>query len=447
MPSNTIRFFICTRNRPEVLGKCISSVAQEFQRAFPSLSAHCYVFDDSTSHQLSAQVSSMCKSRRFPSLHLHRIGLKEQKEISQKLGKLEPRSLKLLNSSCKKLGTGSWDLAGVRNFAFLFANCISNDDDLLIFLDDDILFQSTTYHGHFISIDGAAVLRQFSDHTPQNGVAASGVGYLGRSDISIKEHVRLLLEDLHTLFNLESKVRQQKDTLKKLLREISLFPTTLPIRLNHSCTEQVEYGPGISGAALATTSASLKSHGLLRCYNEDWIWLSLLGESNDTVRRIEPKLIHAAPPQLPITIDFLIYQNIGEIIYYALEYVMKDIPSQQDRISWCKDKLSLEHFVAAKQDASSEICVILKNINNTKTLFQRLNWEIAGGSDAFRSAEQSLYKMKYYFDYVLNFIGTLDPAYLYKSFSLYLTRIPVWQNLLKCAKFKLGCFNHHPMEV
>ena len=290
-----------------------------------------------------------------------------------------PDAFRLLRAATRPLGHGPWDLAGARNLAFLLAYCESDDDDLVVFLDDDILLTSAEYRGRFVEVDGASLLRELLASTPPGSLTASGAAYLGQFDGSILDHLRAALENP---------------------ADLSAFPATLPARLIFEAAPPATEGPGISGALLATTPAALRSHFLPACYNEDWIWLSLLGKPGAEIRKAESRALHAAPAFRNVSRALFSYQSIGEVVYLAVESG--------------RTALSTAHFLAAKESLLRDMCVLLEPCTRL------------GAVAVAQFLQQELVHVK-----------AMDPAALHAWFRRYLENIPVWQNLLETARERL----------
>lgn len=440
MTQRRYKFFICTRDRSEILERCILSLATSFDKAFPGIQADCYIFDDSTIRDASHQIYTMWNEQKILGLQVSVIDFRKQMAILQGLSCLSPQYHALLNSSCKKIGQGQWDLAGVRNFAFICAYAYSHEDDLLVFLDDDILFHSNTYHNYFIPISGDEVLRKFSALTPSNSMKASGVGYFGRADIPAHEHIILVIENVRAFVKQPEQVQKHPELFDTLLQEVSLFPQTLPTFLNLPDTTSLESGPGISGAALATTPASVRSHGLIRYYNEDWIWLSLLGASESAIQRIEPRLMHAAPSQLPITKDFFNYQMSGDIMYFAIEYTFSAIPAGYNRLQWCKEHICNDHFAAARQSQMQKIHAALEQVHFISNIIDGTYLDPLVSPQVVAAVGQGIRSMREYLAHALSFIESQEPACFYERFLLYLESTQSWPGLLDAVK---GHLNHN----
>jgi len=441
-----IRFFISTRGRIDSLEGCIASLSKASANAFPDASATCCVFDDSTVNDLSAQVRIVCKKHSNDHFRVQIIDRTAQSQLLQAFSALHSDFRGLLDSSCKMLANRQWDLAGVRNFAFIVAYGISNANDLIIFLDDDILFESAVYCGHFVPIDGAEAIKQLEETTAPGTVGVSSVSYFGRVDPPIDEHIGLVARDLVRALLAARNDNAWAEQFRINLNEIGFFPTSLPARLNLPNTDPIESGSGIGGTVVATTPASLFSHGLPRCYNEQRIWESTLGATSEVTRRIRFPLLHAAPPQLPITTSSLFYQNRGDIVYRAVKSVLENAPSDFPRIAWCGETLSAEHFAVAKQNVLDRVHATIRSAVEAGRF---LEWEgviQVAASQQLAESKRAIEHMAYYLQDSINFIEAQDPKTLYQWFLDYLGSRPMWQELLMEAKAVLRTFNMGWME-
>ncbi len=428
--TRVFRFFVCTRNRPEELGQCLSSLDHTFRCAFPGQQAHGYIFDDSTTQEMSRHVFDLCTQQRFESLHVHYIRAAEDIARLSSSSYLTPQRFQQLLSFCKQPGYSSWDLAGVRNLAFVCALSCAQEDDFLLFLDDDMLFESAPYHGHFIVIDGVSVLRQLAQQTLPGMVVASGAGYYGRHDTSLRQHVHLVLEEVGQLLSIHGMGTKMSPLLQHRLHELSHFPHAIPLRLNLPGSALAEGGPGISGAVLATTVASLRSHCLPRWYNEDWIWLSLLSAGPGTLRKIEAHIIHAAPPQPPVTLEFFQYQMYGDIMYLALENFLKNIPHQAHHITYYQHHLSSSHFVAAQQESLQILWNDWKQVQEIQRFLFPLQQDKSSDSIDLLPLFQSLHHVAQYLHETIRFVEAQTPALLWNDFQRYLDAIAIWREAL-----------------
>jgi len=108
------------------------------------------------------------------------------------------------------------------------------------------------------------------------------------------DHLRLVSEDALRLLSRDSDGCDARDEAALLLDQLRLFPSTLPVQLAFAGARDSIEGPGVSGALLATTPASMYSHFLPLCYNEDWIWLALLGRPDAAINKASHRVLHAS---------------------------------------------------------------------------------------------------------------------------------------------------------
>lgn len=432
-PRGDLRFFICSRDRPSSLRRCIDGLGHALREASLDGQAICYIVDDSTRPEFSAHVHSIAGTAGSNGLQLAVVDRARQNAINEQLAGLGSDQLRLLKSVTRKLGEGPWDLAGVRNLAFLLAYCYSNEDDLVVFLDDDILLTSAVYRGRFVEVDGASLIRELLSSTPRRDLVASGVAYFGQFDGSILDHLRLVSEDTLRLLSRDTRGRDPRDQAGALLGELSLFPSTLPVQLAFAGARDSTEGPGISGALFATTPASLYSHFFPFCYNEDWIWLALLGRPGAAIRRVSCRALHAALPQREIGSAVLDYQNIGEVVYRAVRSAMNDAPLGCTALEQCGETVSADHFLSAKESLMREMHSLL----DVRVRIDRSNsgWLDEGALRV--SARSALASIERYIEDALVRVEAVNHAALHLWFRHYLADIPGWRNLLDRARARL----------
>ena len=152
------------------------------------------------------------------------------------------------------------------------------------------------------------------------------------------------------------------------LRQLSRFPSVLPIQLALPDVRLPQDGPGISGALLATTPASLRSHFLPGCYDEDWIWLALLGRPGTAIRRAGAEAVHAALPQEGITADLVTYQCAGEILYRAIREISDTWDGGCSLPEHCAASMSVAHFRRAMRSMAGEIGSAIQQVTRTREI-------------------------------------------------------------------------------
>jgi hypothetical protein len=425
-PTGQFRCFLCTRNRPRELARCLDSLTRSFLLAFPGRHLDCFIFDDSTSETLSAETACLCRGPSSAEVTRHYV--RTAADIAQVVTLPPSPFLPQVVASCKQLGSDAWDLAGVRNLAFLCALSCSQEEDLLLFLDDDILFESAWYAGHWIAVDGVAVLRQLIDQTIPQVITASGVGYYGRHDTSLRQHLALIVKELRQALCGEERLPLEHSSFERLLHDLSHFPHTMPIRLNLRDNHLAEGGPGLSGAVLATTPVTLRSHGLPRWYNEDWTWLSLLESAS--LQKIEAAVLHAAPPQTLVTHEFFRYQVRGDIIYAALAAVLASLPSHLPRLSACQQQLSPQHFTLARQELVQALRLDQKHLTNVIHRLCSRGTAFRTQPIALPTVLAGLHAITRYLEDADAFARSLDSWHLWDEVQRYFASMALWRSAL-----------------
>jgi hypothetical protein len=432
-PRGVLRFFICSRDRPAILRRCIEGLGQVLREASLDGQAICYIVDDSTRPEFSAYEHSIVGSADSNGLQIEVVDRTWQDAIYERLAGLGSGPMTLLKSATRKLGHGAWDLAGVRNFAFLLAYCYSNEDDLVVFLDDDILLTSAVYRGRFVEVDGAPLIRELMSSTPRGDLVASGTAYFGQVDGSVMDHLRLVSEDALRLLSRDSDGCDARDEAALLLDQLRLFPSTLPVQLAFAGARDSIEGPGVSGALLATTPASMYSHFLPLCYNEDWIWLALLGRPDAAINKASHRVLHASPPQQEIVSGVLDYQNIGEIVYRAVRTAIDDAPPGRTALEQCEETISADHFLSAKESLMRE----MRSLLDVRARIERSASEWPNEGDLRLSARSALAGIERYIEDAIVRTEAADHAALHLWFRHYLADIPAWRNLLDWARTRL----------
>lgn len=361
------RFFLCTRDRPYFVRRSLLSLSQACRAAARGPltdNVPVFILDDSTLAQHSVVLRNLVRQLRpaIRPLHPVLIGSSSQRRHITTLLRDLPEDLdRVKHSFIRTLGSGPWDLAGVRNLAFLLGYSVSACDDLMILLDDDIVFSPTTYRGTRYNIDGGGALCELVAHTPRGGQVAAGVHYVGEMDTSLLDHLSICMRALPPS-------EHSADSLSTV--RLHLFPRLgmrWPKHINQNDRTALHEGPSISGAVLSTTPAAVASHPLPRCYNEDWIWLRLLGSHDQSCLPISRPLLHAGPIRTRVSLDLLAYQQRGEILYAVFNQLLlrwqeNGHGKPSDPIQWCTTHLAPEQFARAQHEAIADIRRMQKSL-------------------------------------------------------------------------------------
>lgn len=338
-------YIITTRDRPDSVLNCIPTLGKAHASAFPEYQSKCFIIDDSTDIANSKKMKSyLASAQQEKNLAVYIIGKSFQSKMLSRLSSTLMPKANYINKTFRELGGGNWDHAGSSNFARLFSYSLLPLDEKILFLDDDIIFDDHSCSNHFIRINGASAILQLYNSVVESDETLSGTTYLGRTDLSVLEHIFFLLIQL-------------KNTTKDIDNNLNLmagFPELLPIHVTLSERDDdpsLPKGPGeISGAVLAVNNVSLTSHGMINYYNEDWIWILLHGKKNKKIYKSSIPLLHCPPSQKKITFDFIKYQEVGEIIYKSMASAIEEAPQNAICLDWFQKNYKISHLENAVTD-------------------------------------------------------------------------------------------------
>lgn len=373
---NAFAYVITTRDRPDAIHNCIISLDTAHTSAFPKCKGKCIIIDDSTHVANSEEMKTrLMLDAQTMNLDVYILGNSFQMKALDNLRLALKPNENYINKTFRGLGKGNWDHAGSSNFARLFAYSFFPSDQKTLFLDDDIVFGNQSCGEHYFKIDGANVLIQLYGSISNNDGVLSGTTYLGRTDLSILEHLFFLLIQL----------RNHPEFVERSVNLIADFPETLPIHVTLSKQDDdpsLPKGPGeISGAVLAVNNRMLSSHGMINSYNEDWIWILLHGRKNKKIYKCDTPLLHCPPSQKKISFEFMVYQEIGEIIFKSLVSSVEEAPQDAFCLEWLRNNYRISHLEKALSDELLDIDLLIKksmivleevNISKAKKDFLRV---------------------------------------------------------------------------
>lgn len=419
-------YVITTRDRPDAVHNCIGSLDIAHALAFPECQSKCIVIDDSISESNSEELKNrLASDNRIKNLATYAVGKSFHKNILDNLLPALKSHENYISKTFRGLGQGNWDHAGSSNFARLFSYSFFSSDEKILFLDDDIVFGSQLCNEHYIEIDGANALSQLYNSISANKGTLSGTTYLGRTDLSVLEHVFFLLVQL----------KNYPEFIERNLNLIAEFPETLPIHTTlseHDNDPSLPKGPGeISGAVLAVNNDILSSHGMINYYNEDWIWILLHGKKSKKIYKCDAPLLHCPPTQKKISFDFMVYQEIGEIIFKSLFSATEQAPQNTHCIEWLRNNYSISHLQGAVTDELLDIdslinksMFVLEEINIDKAKKDYLRTQVIRSIDFISEVNQHIRRLK------------LDD--LYNDVCVYLSSAENWKTVLKKSKAMSG---------
>ena len=413
-----ISFFLCTRDRSEIVEKHLDSIDRALLQTNAANKALYFIVDDNTQQIHKKRLLSLVNSNKYEHLQLYIIDDQVHNHILDQIALTGQEFVDLFSRRTKKLGTGTWDLASTRNLAFLCAYILAGSSTVVTFFDDDMILDNIYYEGYQYYVDGANILDELYNATHKKALHAAGCGYWGRTDISILKHLLHILEVVN---------RSDSLTLIENMYESLLdFPNKLPVRIDTPTTApEGSAGPGpggISGAVLAVTQACLRSHFVPQVYNEDWIWLLFLGDVRYPVTRISRNVVHAAPPQATIPLNFIHYQEYGEVLYQTLANVNSDLPEGSDKLDWFKNHTSTELINIAKAEEIGKVMRCIELVSLLKSAKQ-------SSSEIGRSLE----RLDGILSEILQGLEQIDPGGMLHEISQYIDDIRTWRKMLDFA--------------
>lgn len=333
-----MRFFICTRNRPETAMRCITSLVDAYSVAYPYSNSQIYIIDDSTNSEYFDALQKAISKQGYNNIQITAISRATRLDTLKRF-KSETHDDELKRAidyffEPNDVVPVDWDVSRVRNYAALLAYNVSNDDDIVVFLDDDILLADSNYFNRPITVQGSRVLRDVRAYLRDPRIVAVGTGYWGRIDISVIEHIGKVCDAL-------AKNIKSNQLLEAEYGDLLNFPHTLPVFIEYPSTSdhiEMQLGPGgVSAAFIAFRRSQLETHGFMRCYNEDWIWQLFL-DSDRTIVKLDQKLIHAPPRNSKVETTFAYFQEFGEVVFSSLETAFTNLhlDSRRNSLDWIR---------------------------------------------------------------------------------------------------------------
>lgn len=211
---------------------------------------------------------------------------------------------------------GAWEPGSIRNI--VRAHARRDKPDICFWIDDDIVFGSHDAEGALVVGEGAILLQAMADQL-DGVVLAVGCKYVGRYDLSLAEHAAQVLRGAH------QEISSDPCIVGDCLRILETVPNSLPVVLKQDEADHAEayHGPaGVSSGCLALKWESRDYPPIPHWYNEDWIWLSLLGPSERRVRRVDRSIVHAPPATPGLDVKSLVHQQVGEAVYEVASEVV-----------------------------------------------------------------------------------------------------------------------------
>jgi hypothetical protein len=292
-----IVYALTTRDRADHASVCLSSLDEAHLVAFPGTTAPVYVLDDSESPDASHQLQSHINSIIFRALQPRILTAQIYYEFRKNLLATFPSALELLSSLCRAPGTPGWNLSCARNFLYLFLIAQYTSQQIVCFIDDDIICTPVNYCGQSFLPTVSRVFKRAVYLARKSCYLAVGPKFLGCEDIQI---ARSLIKAFRRLY-------------------AGVLEPGFPhfTALSSGDLDLADSVP--SGGLMLTTVETLKLVPLMPFYNEDWIWGRLVSLApNSYVARIRGFAIHAPPRRAELRAEDIVFQETGEALYAAI---------------------------------------------------------------------------------------------------------------------------------
>jgi hypothetical protein len=189
-------------------------------------------------------------------------------------------------------------------------------NDIVLFFDDDIVFDFGTYHGTHYRSAGRRVIQESVQVVEHDNQAVVGCHYNGRADISLVEHLAHYARQLLA-------VKEQRgctDRAKRLAEQLLAYPD-LPLVVHDDGVIQETYqGPGgLSMGFLALSAHMLPAVRFPNIYNEDWFWIQSLLHRGARCVHLSHALLHAPDVCYGFSAQRALFQEIGDVIWDTLK--------------------------------------------------------------------------------------------------------------------------------
>jgi hypothetical protein len=223
-------------------------------------------------------------------------------------------------------GCGNWDAAGVRNLAAITAACVAAPDDLICWIDDDILLSeidkvdaaNSGYNWDRISkhLRGGLGVRAALERLRRSTRLVVGVRYVGVVDLSTRNHIAIGLRRLRE--GPTTRLTPERDGSLSVWWPEGAFPTIVDYEGNGDGLYAYRGPGGVSSGFMVTRAEVLFRFPFPRFYNEDWLWLLLLGPTRLIAEQSRQPVAHVPPPPSLPRVSHLIHEEAGEIAFDAL---------------------------------------------------------------------------------------------------------------------------------
>ncbi len=230
--------------------------------------------------------------------------------------------------------SAGWDAATPRNLALLAAASGSSADDLVCWIDDDVLVSAGAVRdsGYRAAPLAGKPACDLSPSAIDSAVAqlhsesasVAGARFCGVADLSICTHIELALDagsecDPRGVCSIavgrEVEIRWRAGFVPQV---IDWSARAEGILASHASPY------GVSSGLMVTSAAVAMRHPFAPFYNEDWLWLRSITEAGFTVKQVEAVAAHLPPAEPASCFSKLLAQELGEIVWTAIGELERD---------------------------------------------------------------------------------------------------------------------------
>lgn len=350
---------VITKNRPRVFAACIESFfrcALSLDLPFSSL----IVVNDSDSISQYAEYDAVLSAVDTGASSLELLHVSKYSSV---LSGSEGHVVESLQT----LGSSIWCPSRARNRALDVIRTIASQDDIVLFFDDDIIFDCGTYHGIHYRSAGRTILQESVRVLEDDDWAVVGCRYKGRADVSLAEHLAHYARQL-----LASETMGDGSERARRLTEQLLGYPELPLVVHEDETMHETYqGPGgLSLGFLALNAQMLPAIRFPNIYNEDWFWIEALVRRGAKCVQLSHALLHAPDTCYGFTAERALSQEIGDVIWDTLRISETDQIEERCRRDALMSQTTLDRISAVKERKVRNLEAAIQDIQEIQQSYE-----------------------------------------------------------------------------
>jgi len=402
-----VNYFIITRDRPDLLRECLTSLGEGHESRLGRIGGRIYVIDDSTSSGFRTAVGSACCREKYklPVFYLGQASYAELiQEVEDRTG-MSPACLRALMGS---LGCAGWNVHAARNFGFLFARAHLRETPLYCFLDDDIRLTPASYLDRYFAPDALDIISDNLDVLCSTRPVALGSSFVGRQDVTLSRHVEL----------------RSREVLQCAGSGFPHLNHGFPMAVATTCDKIDEFDDIPSAGFLVANYAALAFAHSGGFYNQDWLWARLVAsEPRAVVARLKAVALHIGPARA-CSRQMILAQEIGEIFYDALTDSLLQKPDGEESVRFVRQQLGERALKLAAEDHMAVLCGRVTTIGNAVAALNQ------SGDKRLVPARRALKTYGKGIGEAIQSLSGGEYARHLPRFQAYLDQVPVWRRIV-----------------